>query len=183
VDGSSKDIIEVKLPVVTSEEPKKGNKEGCMSPLDLARVATYFHTADKVAYADISIEGNRHTYAVRSKGLKDGEFMAIFNESREQSRQVVIESSPVGEAIIRLMENYPTPTVWKNTASELLNVLEKYTDEATYRSRFFPKAAHSLTRQLNRLSPDLRAMGIDIGYLREGKECTRLICIQKVVKI
>jgi energy-coupling factor transporter ATP-binding protein EcfA2 len=119
----------------------------------------------------------------KALGLNTGEFMTIFNESREQSRQVVIESSPVGEAIIRLMENYPIPTFWKGTASELLNVLEKYTDEATYRSRFFPKAAHSLTRQLNRLAPDLKSMGIDLQSIREGKDCTRFICIQKVVKI
>ncbi|WP_373543907.1 DUF3854 domain-containing protein [Chamaesiphon sp.] len=120
----------------------------------------------------------------RALGLNDGEFMAIFNESREQSRQVVIESSPVGEAIIRLMENYPIPKSWRGTASELLNELENHTDDATYRSRYFPKAAHSLTRQLNRLSPDLRAMGIDVGSFRKGGvERTRLICIQKVVKI
>jgi energy-coupling factor transporter ATP-binding protein EcfA2 len=120
----------------------------------------------------------------RALGLKEGEFMAIFNESREQSRQVVIESSPVGEAIIRLMENYPIPKSWRGTASELLKELETHTDDATYRSRFFPKAAHSLTRQLNRLSPDLRAMGIDIGSFRKGGiERTRLICIQKEVKI
>jgi Domain of unknown function (DUF3854) len=74
----------------------------------------------------------------KALGLKDGEFMETFNESREQSRQIVIESSPVGEAIVRLMEK--TPLVWKGTASELLNELEKHTDEATYRSRYFPKA-------------------------------------------
>jgi hypothetical protein len=117
----------------------------------------------------------------KALGLKEGEFMATFNESREQSRQIVIESSPVGEAIVRLME--ATPLVWKGTASQLLNELEKHTDEATYRSRYFPKASNSLSRQLTRLAPDLKALGIEVGYLREGKECTRLICLEKVVKI
>jgi hypothetical protein len=65
-------------------------------------------------------------------GLKQGEFMKTFEKSREQSRQIVIESSPVGEAIVRLMEK--TKLAWKGTASELLNELEKHTDEATYRS-------------------------------------------------
>jgi Domain of unknown function (DUF3854) len=114
-------------------------------------------------------------------GLKEGEFMAIFNESREQSRQVVIESSPVGEAIIRLMEK--TPIRWKGTASELLNELEKHTDDATYRSRYFPKASHSLTRQINRLEPDLKEMGIDIGHIREGKGGSRIIYIERGVRI
>jgi hypothetical protein len=117
----------------------------------------------------------------KTLGLKDGEFMATFNESREQSRQIVIESSPVGEAIVRLMEK--TPLVWKGTASELLNELENHTDEATYRSRYFPKASNSLSRQLTRLAPDLKALGIEVGYFREGQDRNRLICLEKVVKI
>jgi hypothetical protein len=68
----------------------------------------------------------------KSLGLKEGEFMQTFNESREQSRKVVIESSPVGEAIVHLMEN--TDLIWKGTASELLKELENHTDVATYRS-------------------------------------------------
>jgi hypothetical protein len=117
----------------------------------------------------------------KALGLKKGEFMETFNESREQSRQIVIESSPVGEAIVWLMEK--TPLVWKGTASELLNELEKHTDEATYRSRYFPKASNSLSRQLTRLAPDLKALGIEVGYFREGQDRNRLICLEKVVKI
>jgi hypothetical protein len=117
----------------------------------------------------------------KALGLENGEFMTTFNESREQSRQIVIESSPVGEAIVRLMEK--TPLVWKGTASELLNELEKHTDEATYRSRYFPKASNSLSRQLTRLAPDLKALGIEVGYFREGQDRNRLICLEKVVKI
>ncbi len=63
-------------------------------------------------------------------GLEKGEFMSVFNDSRELSRQVVIESSPVGEAIIRLMENRKAWEPWQGTASELLNKLEHHTDEA-----------------------------------------------------
>ncbi len=96
----------------------------------------------------------------KALGLKEGKFMETFNESREQSRQIVIESSPVGEAIVKLMENYPIPKTWKGTTPELLKELENYTDDATYRSRFFPKASNSLSRQLTRLTPDLRALGI-----------------------
>jgi hypothetical protein len=68
----------------------------------------------------------------RALGLENGDFMKVFNRSCEESRRVVIESSPVGEAIVRLMEN--TDLVWKGTASELLQELENHTDPATYRS-------------------------------------------------
>lgn len=38
--------------------------------LELAQKAKYFHTADKIAYADVWVEGNRHTYPVRSKAFR-----------------------------------------------------------------------------------------------------------------
>ena len=117
----------------------------------------------------------------KALGLKPNEFMMTFDESREQSRRVVIESSPIGEAIIRLMEE--TPLVWKGTASQLLNELEKHTDEATYRSRYFPKASNILSQRLNRLVPDLKEQGIEVRLLKEGRECKRVICIEKGLKV
>ena len=45
--------------------------------LEIGKTAIYFHTANKVPYADIWIEGNRHTCAVRSKAFRmwlSGEF-------------------------------------------------------------------------------------------------------------
>jgi Domain of unknown function (DUF3854) len=118
----------------------------------------------------------------KALGLKDGDFMKVFNQSREQSRQVIIESSPVGEAIVRLMENYPIPQSWKGTASELLKELEKHTDEATYRSRYFPKASNLLSRQLKRLTPDLESVGINLSESRIHGG-TRQLVLEKVVKI
>ncbi len=115
-------------------------------------------------------------------GLKEGEFMATFNESREQSRQIVIESSPVGEAIVRLME--ATPLIWKGTISQLLKDLENHTDEATYRSRYFPKASNMLSRQLKRLTPDLKALGLEVREgIRSNNKETRSIVIEKVLKV
>ncbi|WP_373538696.1 DUF3854 domain-containing protein [Chamaesiphon sp.] len=117
----------------------------------------------------------------KALGLKPGEFMSVFNDSRELSRQVVIESSPVGEAVIRLMEHRKAWEPWQGTASELLNELEHHTDEATYRSRYFPKTANVLKRQLNRLAPDLKALGIDVREARIGKAGTRIIVLEKCV--
>ncbi|WP_310482591.1 bifunctional DNA primase/polymerase [Chamaesiphon sp. VAR_48_metabat_403] len=118
----------------------------------------------------------------KALGLKEGEFMATFEESREQSRQIVIESSPVGEAIVRLME--ATPLIWKGTISQLLKDLESHTDEATYRSRYFPKASNMLSRQLKRLTPDLKALGLEVREgIRSNNKETRSIVIEKVLKV
>ena len=114
-------------------------------------------------------------------GLKAGKFLEVFDTSRETARAVVIEASPLAEAIVKLVE--ATPIVWKGTASQLLQDLESHTDDATYRSRFFPKSSNSLSRQLNRLTPDLKAVGIQIVFTKEGDKWTRFICLEKVLKI
>ena len=114
----------------------------------------------------------------KALGLKEGEFMETFNESREQSRQIVIESSPVGEAIVRLMQNR---LIWKGTTSELLNELENHTDSATYRSRYFPKASNGLSRQLTRLTPDLRALGVLIS--EKNIHGTKRLTLEKEIKV
>ncbi len=75
-------------------------------------------------------------------GLKKGEFRKIFDESREQSRNVVIESSPVGEVILSLMRDR---LVWKGTALELLNELEKCTLPAYLEGKNRWEVAHSVS--------------------------------------
>jgi hypothetical protein len=118
--------------------------------------------------------------AEKAIGLKQGEFRETFDESREKSRQVVIESSPIGEAILRLMRDR---LVWKGTASDLLTELEHHTEDSTVKSRYWPKASNIFKRQLNRLSPDLKALGIEVTEFRQGHECTRILFLEKVVKI
>ena len=49
---------------------KKPPKSVAERLLEIGRTATYFQTADRIAYADITISGNRHTYAVRSRAFR-----------------------------------------------------------------------------------------------------------------
>jgi hypothetical protein len=53
-----------------NEITKKEKKTVSDLLLEIAKTATYFHNANKIAYADVSIEGSRHTYAVRSRDFK-----------------------------------------------------------------------------------------------------------------
>jgi hypothetical protein len=115
----------------------------------------------------------------KALGLKQGEFIKTFNESREQSRQIVVESSPVGEAIVSMMRDRLN---WKGTATELMKELERHTDEATYRSRFYPKTPNLFKRQLNRLKPDLVSLGVSVSEIREGHERTKMLYLEKIVK-
>ena len=77
-----------------------------------------------------------------------------------------------------------TDLIWKGSASDLLLKLEDCTDEATYRSRYFPKAANMLKRQLNRLAPDLKALGIEVKEgIRSNNRESRPIVLEKVLKV
>jgi Domain of unknown function (DUF3854) len=118
--------------------------------------------------------------AEKAVGLKTGEFRETFDQARNESRQVVIEASPIGEAIMKLMES---KLVWKGTSSQLLLDLTGVTDEGTYKSKYWPKAANVFKRQLTRLTPDLKALGIEVreGTRSNNKEA-RSIVLEKVIK-
>ena len=70
------DVIDGAKPFGTEEVDdeaycgKKPLKSVAERLLEIGRTATYFQTPDRVAYADIAISGNRHTYAVRSRAFR-----------------------------------------------------------------------------------------------------------------
>jgi hypothetical protein len=116
--------------------------------------------------------------AAKVLDFPDGEFIRVFDLNRETARQVVLESSPLAEAIQAMARKGN----FKGTPSELLNQLESHADASVVKSRFWPKASNTLSRQLNRLKPDLEAVGIVIDGFREGdKGGTRLIEIRRVL--
>ncbi|NJK29798.1 MAG: hypothetical protein HC940_06435 [Acaryochloris sp. SU_5_25] len=114
--------------------------------------------------------------AEKALGLYPGEFMQVFERNRESSRQVILEASPLAEAIQALLNQELN---WKGTSTQLLRDLEPYAEESVVRSRYWPKASNSLKRQLNRLKPDLEAVGISMNETRQGKEGARLIYLEK----
>jgi hypothetical protein len=119
--------------------------------------------------------------AEKTLGLKTGEFLKVFNRSREQSRQVVLEASPLSEAILKMMENYPIPQSFTGEASQLLAKLEEHAERGVPQSKAWPRTPIALNRQLDRLAPDLKEWGIEITRSRTNKG--RFIHIQKSLKI
>lgn len=53
---------------------------------------------------------------------------------------------------------------WCGTATELLATLAELVDEQTRRARGWPKTARSLSGSLRRLAPNLRAVGVAVGF-------------------
>src|SRR5581483_3767267 len=65
---------------------------------------------------------------------------------------------------------------WRGTAAELLAIL---TREPLPRNREWPTTGRVLANAIRRLSPDLRATGIEVEYCREAGTGRRLITIKR----
>jgi hypothetical protein len=119
--------------------------------------------------------------AEKTLGLRAGEFMEVFDRSREQSRQVVLEASPLSGALMRMMAEYQLPKVFKGTASQLLGMLEKYAEIGDTTTKSWPRSTIALNKQLDRLTPDLKESGILVGRSRTGSD--KFIHVQHALKI
>ncbi|NCJ05169.1 hypothetical protein GS597_01270 [Synechococcales cyanobacterium C] len=135
---------------------------GRVKPPSLSRMADY---------ADFSI------HATTANALGHNDWLRAFNESRELARQVVLEASPIAEAIDLMITRDGD---FKGTSSVLLKKLEAFAEDSVVRSRAWPRASNSLSRMLNRLKPDLRAVGIEVSDTRQGGTGARLIAIAKI---
>jgi hypothetical protein len=105
-----------------------------------------------------------------------GTFMQAYRENIATANEVVIEASPVGDAVRHLMA---TRTRWEGTASELLRVLTALVPEVLARERIWPKNARALSGKLRRAAPPLRKIGIHADFIREGHDRERLITIMR----
>jgi hypothetical protein len=88
-----------------------------------------------------------------------GTFLRVLGETRDEAHETAIESSPVGQAIQGFMNVHET---WSGTMAALLTQLKLQVEEPVARSKYFPQDAIRLSKALLRLSPDLRATGIEI---------------------
>jgi Domain of unknown function (DUF3854) len=119
--------------------------------------------------------------AEKALGLEKGEFLEVFDRSRQQSRQIVLDASPLSDALMKMMEEYPLPKTYKGTASELLAKLEKCAEAGVAQTKSWPRSPITLNRQLDRLTPDLKEWGILIS--RSRTESGKFIHVQSTLKI
>ncbi len=105
-----------------------------------------------------------------------GGFIKTYDEKRAQSVREALESSPLGAAVLRLMDDRDS---WEGTPSELFTELETMTDENTRKSKAWPGNVNWLSRRLVEVSSFLRKAGIEITDDRSNK--TRHLKIVKNV--
>jgi hypothetical protein len=105
-----------------------------------------------------------------------GSFTTAYRDSLAASVVLVIEASPVGSAVRRLMEKR---NQWAGSAQRLLADLEPLIGEQAARAKGWPKQPHFLSGALKRVAPALRKTGIDVTWNREGRDRERVITIER----
>ncbi|MGD9932888.1 MAG: hypothetical protein AB7T37_04145 [Dehalococcoidia bacterium] len=123
----------------------------------------------------------------RAAGWPVDTFAGAYGESRVRAEAAVIDSQPVIDATVKLMDSLKMPvhvvgkvsaTEWSGRASELLNVLNAGLQD---RPPSWPRQPSRLSNLLRRAAPVLRSLGIEVEMgERVGKHRVRVITIRKV---
>jgi len=113
------------------------------------------------------------TAAEPALGWKSGTFMTAYRKNLKHGVVAGLESSPVGQAVLTLMDQRDT---WAGTPTALLSALREYVDELTARGRTWPQAPRGLSNALRRLAPSLRRVGIEVD---RGRGDERYIALTK----
>jgi len=112
-----------------------------------------------------------------SEAMGDGwkAFYDAYTANIQSQNKEAIEASPVGELIMRFMDD---KTTWEGRASDLLTALEGLAEvhKINTRSKSFPKAANTLTRRINEVKTNLLEEGIRFDTKREEDKRTLFLC-------
>jgi hypothetical protein len=96
-----------------------------------------------------------------------------YGANRQAIIESVIEMDPVAACALNIMVNRDE---WAGTASDFLlaaNTLQR--QEAAIRRPDWPRTPRALAGRLRRAQTSLRAIGINIGFQREGRNGSRII--------
>ena len=101
------------------------------------------------------------TAAEQHMGFKAGMFISAYEHNQLVSNKLVIESSPVGLAIQKLLENV---NKIETTASKLLKKLEQHVESEHRHVSEWPRLPRQLSVTLRRIAPNLRGIGVDVIF-------------------
>ncbi len=109
-------------------------------------------------------------------GWPEGAFMEAYEANRAQVGEAALQGSLVALAVLHLAEEAKT---WRGTATELLREVRSRCSAFTDDRHAVPRQPNRLSGELRRVAPLLRQQGVQVSYIREGRERTRLIEIKK----
>src|ERR1700733_5295996 len=113
-------------------------------------------------------------------GWSEGTFLRAYDSNRGTANALSLEASPVVAPLKRLLA---ARSSWRGTAAELLQRLKSYADDDASQQRNWPKNAQTLSIELRRIAPNLRASGFDVqfGEKTSGIRSKRIITIKRIV--
>jgi hypothetical protein len=94
-------------------------------------------------------------------GAKAGDFTRAYSASQKEAVGQALEASPVAVPLFKLAFLHKGESdAWVGTATDLHKKLSEMVDDDVRRTSGWPKAANVLARQLKRLAPPLRGVGV-----------------------
>jgi hypothetical protein len=116
-------------------------------------------------------------------GFDKGSFVKAFEENQNSGNYIALEGSPFAEMIQKFAAD---KDYWKNNQrfegnlQNFLDVLEKYTTDEIKKSKLYPKTPRGVRSKLERINPNLRAIGINIELPPRTKNGQLIILEQRV---
>lgn len=111
------------------------------------------------------------TAAESSIGWESGAFMEAYRKNLHTGAALSIDASTVGEALQTFIAQEKH---WKGTTTELLKILGDKVTVDQLRDKTWPKAPHILSRQLKRLAPSFRKIGVNINLEHSTKRWVQI---------
>ena len=121
----------------------------------------------------------RVTAAESALGFTGRTFLEVYREHRESSNSIVLDSSPVAQALLQL--DLP----FEGTCTELLSQLNFLASSdngsgGSFGDSEWPQTPQTLSNNLRRLVPNLRARGISVKFSRGSDQ--RIVHIEKIAE-
>jgi hypothetical protein len=111
---------------------------------------------------------------------RKGAFMSAYCRNRDEANEVAIEASSVA-TVLRSWFHTLRDKAWKGTATDLLETLSTHAGAKVATRSDWPTRPNVLSSILRRVAPNLRALGINLGFdVRQPGTGTRLIGITAV---
>jgi hypothetical protein len=108
-------------------------------------------------------------------GWPVGSFLDSYTGNRAQAHEVAIESSTIGAALVAIAD-----AGYEGSTSELLARLAEQAGDKASGGKDWPKNAQAMRAELDRLAPNLRALGYEVERTRSGdRKRARIVTIRK----
>jgi hypothetical protein len=103
------------------------------------------------------------------------EFTEAYTGNREAANELTLEASLLTPSLKAVAE-----TGFTGTATELLIRLNDKAADDIRRQKGWPTNGRVLSNALRRIAPNLRAVGVNVGFERQGKKRTRTVTVSGV---